>query len=117
MGTYETLVAWCAKNAPWLGYIIMAVFGGIVAHVREWEARNPGMSWMEHLRGLTRRTIMGVLAGLLWFLIMKQNNWEGQPYAYIGASLVGMFSPEFFDWLWTLFKQRVGNANNTEKKP
>lgn len=119
MGIYENLIAWSGKNAPWFGYIIMAVFGGIVAHLREWEKNNPDMSVKQHVLALTRRATMAVLAGLIWFFIMQQNNWQSQPYAYVGASLVGMFAPEFFDWLWDLLKQRVGRAagGTTGTKP
>lgn len=119
MTTYELFVAWCAKNAPWLGYIVMSVMGGVVAHIREWEQKHPGMGVRDHLVGILRRATMATLAGLLWFLIMQQNSWQGQPYAYVGASLVGMFAPEFFDLLWSLVKKRItgDKTQNTENKP
>lgn len=107
MGAIEAFGAWLAKNVPWIGYVLMSVLGGVVAHIRDWEKQNPGMTLRQHAWAITRRTIMAVLAGIMWYLLMKENAWEARPYAYVGASLVGLFAPEFFDWMWALLKARV----------
>lgn len=108
MGSIEVIGLWLSKNVPWIGYVLMSILGGIVAHVRDWETRNPGYTFKQHVWALVRRTIMAVLAGAMWYLLMKENEWEARPYAYVGASLVGLFAPEFFDFLWGLLKDRVG---------
>lgn len=114
----EKLQTW-AHNVeavmPALGYIMLAVIGGIVAHIREWEKLNPNYSFRDHCWAIIRRTVMAVLAGLMWFLIMLEQGWTAKPLAYVGASLVGLFSPEFFDWLWGLYKARLGRAAEKEQ--
>lgn len=115
MTFFELFSAWMTKNVPWIGYVVMSVLGGVVAHIRDWEKRNPGMTYRQHFWALTRRTIMAVLASILWYLIMKENGWESRPYSYVGAGLVGLFSPEFFDWLWDLMKARIGQKAQQPK--
>lgn len=104
---FDALYAWLLKNALAAIYLALSVLGGIVAHVREYESLNPQMTRRQHAVAILRRSVMALLAGLLWFFIMQENGWESRPYAYVGASLVGLFAPEFFDLLWSLAKKRI----------
>lgn len=113
MQPFEQFFIFIDKHVPWLGFILMSVIGGVVAHVREWESKFPGYSFQQHCFAILRRTIMAVLAGAMWFLIMKGQGWLDSPYSYVGASLVGLFAPEFFDFLWDLFKKRVGGVTTS----
>lgn len=119
MTVLELVYAWTMKNVPWLGYIVMSVLGGIVAHIRDWEKRNPGsMTVRNHFWALVRRTFYAVMASALWYLIMKEHGWEARPYAHMGAGIVGMFASEWFDWLWGQMKSRMGakiDAKEQEK--
>lgn len=95
-----------------LGYLILAVFGGIVAHVKEWETLAPQYSVWQHFWAILRRALVATFAGLIWYLLMLESQWQGKPFAYVGAALIGLFAPEFLDFLWALFKERlVGLAN------
>lgn len=92
---------------PWFGYWLMAIIGGIVAHVREWEAKDPSLTTKQHVVAIVRRSTMATLAGLMWYYTVIGAGWSNTPFAYVGASLVGLFSPEFFDLLWSIFKDRL----------
>jgi len=99
--------AWVEKNVPWLGYVIVAIVGGIVAHIRQYENINETMTLRQHMWALARRGVMAILAGLMWYWIISSQGLEDKPLSYVGASLVGLFAPEFFDLLWDLFKRRL----------
>lgn len=115
MEALEAAQGWLSRNTPWLGFVLLAVLGGVVAHIREWESTHPGYTYSQHAWSLFRRSVMSVLAGLMWWLLMRENGWESRPYAYVGASLVGLFTPEFFDLLWGVFKARF--SATAGKKP
>ncbi len=94
-----------SKNMPWTGFVSAAVVGGIVAHVREWDATHPGLTFKQHCMMLLRRSIMASLAGYLWYHATIGFNWQASPFAYMGAAVVGLFAPEFFDLLWSVGKK------------
>lgn len=118
MEVIEKVLMFIDKHAPWAGFILMSVIGGVVAHVREWEAKFPDYTLRQHAFAVSRRAVMAVFAGAIWFKVMEAQGWLSSPYAYVGASLVGLFAPEFLDLLWGIFKQRVlGAANTTNHLP
>ena len=92
---------------PALGMVFLAITGGVVAHIKDWESMHPDMTWRNHCWALLRRGIMAALAGLIWYYVAKQWAWNGQPFAYAGASVVGLFAPEFFDLMWTIVRERL----------
>ena len=110
MEVLERFLGLVDRHAPWAGFILMSVIGGVVAHVREWEVKYPTYTFRQHACAIARRAVMAVFAGALWFKVMEAQGWLASPYAYVGASLVGLFAPEFIDLLWGIFKQRVLGA-------
>lgn len=103
----QKILTFFETNVPWIGFLLMAIVGGIVAHIKGWEAHNPEMTVRQHLWAVFRRTIMASLAGIMWYFIMLEYGWTTKPFAYVGAALVGLFAPEFFDFLWDVFKSRI----------
>ena len=105
----DSLIAWINANIPWLGHLLLSVVGGITAHVREWEATTD-YTVRQHVIAMLRRTLLAITAGFMWYHIAAGYAWNGSPFSYVGASLVGLFAPDFFDLLWAIFKNRVMGA-------
>ncbi len=89
------------------GYLVLAVFGGIIAHVKEWETLAPQYTAWQHFWAIVRRALIATFAGLIWYFLMLGSQWQGKPFAYVGAALIGLFAPEFLDFLWAIFKERI----------
>ena len=111
---------WLLRHAPWLSFVVIAVIGGIVAHVREWDVLHPGYTFKQHVLMLLRRSIMASLAGLLWYFLTEGMQWQNSPFAFMGAAIVGLFASEFFDLLWVIgkrmFLQNAHLPDNTGSK-
>lgn len=106
---------WIKDNIPWLGFATMAIVGGVVAHVREWDATHPGVTFKQHCKMLLRRGIMASLAGVIWYYITLGSNWQTSPFAFAAAALVGLFAPEFFDFVWAVGKRLFSRATGVEE--
>lgn len=113
----EKSLAWVTTNAPWLAFLLMAIGGGTVAHLRDGEGAARPRTLREHVFGWLRRSTFAVVSGLMWYFIVLQYGWEKQPLSYVGASLVGLFAPEFFDWLWVIFKDKIGGVAGIKLPP
>lgn len=94
--------------APSLGYLAVSILGGAAAYVKEWEDKYPNRTKREHACALFRRLLFALISGILWYQIVAWQGMLGSPLSYIGATLVGLYSAEFLDWLWAMMKSRMG---------
>lgn len=96
---------WLDKHAPWAVFIVLAIAGGIVAHVRAYEMVKVDLTFRQHFWSITRRSMMAGFAGVLVYLAADGWAMRGSPWAYFAAGICGLFSAEFFDLVW-----RMGTA-------
>lgn len=112
---------WLAENAPWLGFILMAFLGGLVAHIRSFEKSADPMTVAEHVKGFTIKTVYAAMAGLIIYLLFEAAVGYGykvsQPLAFVAAGIGGMFGAEFFDFIFTTGKDFIRKRLGLEAKP
>lgn len=100
---------WIAENAPWLTFVVMALAGGVIAHIRYFEKIGVHMTFKEHLKSLTIRSSYAGFAGLLIYLLTDAMIGYGykvsEPLAFVAAGIGGMFGAELFDFLFVTGKQ------------
>jgi small-conductance mechanosensitive channel len=101
---------------PILGYLLVSIVGGAAAFVKEWEDKNPTRTFMQNIWALWRKLFFALVSGLLWYNIVVWQSLTGSPLSYLGATLVGLYSTEFLDFLWTQMKARIGTMG-TPKPP
>jgi len=101
--------------APWAGFLLVSMVGGATAYVKEWETSHPERTFVQHCWALFRRLIFAVVAGILWYQIIAWQNMLASPLSYLGATLVGLYSTEFLDFLWQQMKSRMTAKVSTTK--
>jgi hypothetical protein len=94
---------------PWAGYLLVSVIGGAGAYVKEWEDKHPERTLRQHLAALLRKLFLALFAGMLWYWLVVWQQMTGSPLSYLGATLVGLYSGEFLDFLWTQMKTRLSS--------
>lgn len=99
-------------HIPWLGYLLVSVIGGIAAYLKEWEVKNPELTFRQRLGMLSRKLFFALFAGMIWYQIIIWQGMSGSPFSYIGASLVGLYATEFLDFIWNYFKGRIVPRSN-----
>lgn len=87
-----------------LGFAIVAVIGGIVAHIRQYEITRQERTFSEHFWGVVRRAVMGGFGGLLVYFAWRGASWP-EAYGYFVAGIVGLFASEAFEFFWDLLKR------------
>lgn len=114
----EKLEEWFVNN-PFAGVMMMALLGGLVAHIKSLAKMLPeDMTGQEYLRFMVRctagffgRIISAALGGLMVMFFWRATEWRWE-YGFVAAGVVGLFSTEFFDWLWAVgrayIQKRVG---------
>lgn len=94
---------WIAENAPWLGFIVMALLGGVVAHIRAWERAGVVIPVSDHVKGLIVRSCYAGMAGLLIYwsaqAAIEYGYKVSEPLTFVFAGIGGMFGAELFDFL------------------
>lgn len=124
----KNLLKWAVENFPWLGYVVMASLGGVVAHIRNYEAQGKVLTLKQHLFGsLLRVIVSGFAALLMYYIMLWQFGTADKPLGYLCAGLVGHFAPEALDLMWSIVKKNaqtrslsalgVPTTEKIEKKP
>lgn len=113
---------WLKLHIPsWVTFIIIAMAGGIVAHVRTYEQAKIDLSWRQHFWSIMRRAFVSGFAGILVYLAADGAGMSASPWAFFLAGLCGLFSAEAFDLAWRLvtayLQGRVKISTEEEKKP
>jgi len=103
--------------APWAGFLLVSIVGGATAYVKEWEDSHPERTFVQHCWALLRRLLFAVVAGILWYQIVASQNMLSSPLSYLGATLVGLYSTQFMDYLWQLMKSRMTAKIDTPPPP
>lgn len=115
------LKKWIAENAPWLGFLVMALLGGVIAHVRAWERAGIKIPVGEHVKGLLIRCIYAGMAGLMIYMLAQaaiEYGWKvSEPLTFVFAGIGGMFGAELFDFIFTTGKDWMRKKLGLEPKP
>jgi hypothetical protein len=93
---------WVGEKAPWVLFIVLAITGGAVAHIRTFEQAKLDLTFREHFWALARRSVVSGFAGMLVFLAADGAGMRGSPWSFFLAGLCGLFSAEAFDLAWRL---------------
>jgi hypothetical protein len=96
------MLKWLNENVPWATFVLLAIAGGAVAHIRVYEQAKIDLSFKQHFWSLTRRCTMAGFAGMLVYLAASGQNWSSSPWAFFIAGLCGLFSAEALDLMWRL---------------
>lgn len=97
-----------------LGFAIVAVIGGIVAHIRQYELTKAEITPAQHFWGVIRRAIMGGFGGLLVWFAWRGAAWP-EAYGYFIAGIVGLFASEAFEFAWSLVKKIAEKRAGVDK--
>ena len=104
------------KSTPIIGFLVLAVMGGIVAHIRRYEQMGVVLTPWQHWWAIVRKALPAVLSSLLVYAAWDALSWT-LSWGFVVAGIVAVFASEAFDFAWFLLKEfalkRIGSA---EKK-
>ena len=114
------LKAWVAENLSWLGFVVMTTLGGVIAHLKSYEAAKVEWTAAQHAWGLLRKMIYAVMAGFIVYLLFVQYHWS-QPMSFIYTAIAAIFAADLFDILWLKFREKLalifgGTGNGKENR-
>ncbi len=112
---FSELEGWLSGR-PLIGFILLAIVGGIVAHVRMYERSGIELTPMRHFWGIVRRMLSSGFAGLLVFFAWSNLGWS-EAWGYFVAGMCGMFSTEFFEIAWSFGHQKLSAMWGSGKIP
>lgn len=104
----EKLEEWLIAH-PFIGVMLMAVLGGIVAHIKNLAKTLPeSITREEYFRftltctaGFIGRLFSAGLGGLMVLFLWRTIDYRWE-LGFVVAGLAGLFATEFFDWLWAV---------------
>lgn len=119
----QLLKAWLIENATIFGFGIMMILGGLVAHIKAYEASAIEWTLRQHSAGIIKRMIYGATAGLMVYYLHLEYSWS-QPLSFVATGIASIFASDFFDFLWVTAKEWVrrklgltnGGGNGNEGK-
>lgn len=83
-------------------FVSMSLLGGLISHQRYVEGRD-GMTLRQNLCSLVVRTLGAGFGGVMVMFVWSATEWPIQ-YGYVASGIMGMYSVQFFDWVFCLFK-------------
>jgi hypothetical protein len=89
-----------------LGFALIALIGGIVAHIQQYELLKLELTPWQHFWGILRRSVMGGFGGILVYFAWHGAGWP-EAYGYFAAGVVGLFSSQAFEFMWSVVKQVI----------
>lgn len=78
---------------PGIGFIILAMVGGIVAHIRAYEQAKIELSLRQHVWGIIGRIISSGFMGLITYFTWNATGWS-QAWGFVAAGIIGLFATE-----------------------
>jgi hypothetical protein len=103
----DKIEEWLIQH-PLVGVLLMALLGGFLAHLKAMAAELPtgDISFvyranfaLKCLLALAVRMIGAALGGLVVLFAWRGLGWPWE-YGFIAAGVIGLFSTEFFEWLF-----------------
>jgi len=92
-----------AEIAGAIWFAVVAVIGGVVAHIQQHELARTDLSVAGHMWAIVRRSVMGGFGGALVYFIWSGMQWPDS-FGYFTAGIVGLFSSQAFEFMWQMVK-------------
>lgn len=94
------LVDWVHVNAAWLGYVVMALLGGAIAHIQEFEKAQMEWYWGAHVGKLcvawTKASFIAVIVYNL-----GQEYWKlPPPVCFVITGVASVFASDSIRWVY-----------------
>lgn len=94
------VVEWIQLNASWLGYVVMALLGGAIAHIQDFEKSTSQWFWSRHVGCLVIAwTKAAFIAIIVYYL--GQEYWKlPAPLCFVITGVASVFASEFIRWVY-----------------
>lgn len=105
------------EQSPSLGFIILAILGGIVSHIRKYEQSGVELTARQHTWGVVRKIMSAMLTSFIVAQLWLAMNWP-VAFGFVVAGIVAVFSGEALDFMWSKL-QRIADGkigNNGDSK-
>ena len=101
------LANWIQANAAWLGYFVMALLGGAIAHIQAFEKATEKWAAGKHLGSLVVAwTKASFIAVIIYYI--GQEFRLSQPLCFVATGVFAVFATDAILWFYGLIKRLVG---------
>mgnify|MGYP003662550798 CR=1 FL=1 len=94
-GWFESML----EQSPSIGFIILAILGGIVSHIRKYEASGVELTSKQHTWGVLRKIMSAMLTSFIVAQLWIAMAWP-VAFGFVVAGIVAVFSGEALDFMW-----------------
>ena len=107
---------WIENEWVALGFIFTACVGGVVGWIKAYEQSKVESTKVEKFWSILRRVIMAGFAG--WILYQFSIEFKlSNAWGHILSGVVGMFSAEAFELMWSIVQKKAKTLSGTDDKP
>lgn len=97
---------WVQANAAWLGYVVMALLGGAIAHIQAFEKAPEAWTAGKHVGGLAVAWTKAFFIAVIIFYLGQEFRLS-QPLCFVATGVFAVFASDAILWLYNLIKRRV----------
>lgn len=95
------MVDWIASNHSWLGYVVMALLGGLTAHILNFE-KSPMVDWpwYRHLACIGVAWVKAAFVAVFVYYLAQEYWRVPPPLCFVMSGIGSVFASESIRWFY-----------------
>lgn len=101
------IASWIQANAGWLGYVVMALLGGAIAHIQAFEKATEKWEATKHVGCLVIAWTKAFFIAVIIYYVGQEFRLS-QPLCFVATGVFAVFATDAILWFYSLIKRVVG---------